>query len=261
DYCAFVVEERIRPADRLPEVTVHRVWRKGPRWRVEQLRPGRPDWAPPAGADAAWWKAHQGELTFVPRAICDGEAYWDYYLADDWRPGMPVPEPGTPNRSGQTVGPNALMGPRHDPVLPFWVQDLLPEQAGHPTAGIGEPGPDREFLVGPDPGDGPLGTILLRGRDPGPRAGASPDHFRLWVDPGADYLAMRAEIRVSDPSDIAKVAFIDTHLVEAVGESPRGHRYPTRTRQVTSDGRHEVVRTFSLDFEAQLPDELFRPLE
>jgi hypothetical protein len=46
-----------------------------------------------------------------------------------------------------------------------------------------------------------------------------------------------------------------------VGKSPKGHRYPTRTRQTTDDGRYEVVRTFSLDFEAPVPDELFQPLK
>jgi hypothetical protein len=261
DYCAFVVEERIRRPDYLPRFAVHRVWHKGPKWRVEDLRPDRQDWAPPAGADTAWWKAHQGEFTFVPRALCDGKAYWDYYLADSWKPGMPVPKPGRPTASGQTVGPNQLLGPGADPVLPFWCQDLLPDQASHPTAGIGEPDRDREFLVDPKPTGGPAGTILLRGRDTNARAAGAPDHFRLWVDPEGNYLAMRMELRVGVAGDPAKVAYITTQVLEAVDTSPKGHRYPTRTRQSTSDGKHEVIRTFSVDFGAPVPDELFQPVK
>jgi hypothetical protein len=261
DYCAFVVEDRVLPANYFPRVTVYRVWRKGLKWRIERLRPDQPDWAPPPDADTAWWKAHQGNFEFVPALICEGSAYWDYYLADGWKPGMPVPKPGTPTDLGQTVGPNQLSGPGDDPILPFWCQELLPEQAGHPTAGLDQPDHDREFLVESKPGGGPPGTILLRGRDTSPREAGVPDHFRLWVDPAANDLAMRAELRVADASDKTKVAFIATRLLEASATSPKGHRYPTRTRELTHNGQHEVARRFSLDFEAQIPDELFRPLK
>ena len=150
------------------------MWHKGPKWRIDRLRPEQEDWTPPADADTAWWKEHQSDFTFVPRIICNARAYWDYYLADEWKPGMAGPKPGGRTRLGQTVGPNPLMGSGDDPVLPYWCQDLLPEQAGHPTAGIGEPDHDREFLVEPKPSDGPPGTILLRGRDTDPRAVAHP---------------------------------------------------------------------------------------
>jgi hypothetical protein len=253
DYCAFVVETRLLPTYYFPRVTVHRVWRKGPKWRIERLRPGQAEWAPPPDADTKWWKEHQGDFAFVPRMVCDGKEYWDYYLKDDWRPGMPVPPVG----SGQTVGPNPLSSPSDDPVLPFWCQDQLPEQAGHPTAGIYQPDNDREFLVEPEPSGGPPGTILLRGRDTNPVAVGTPDHFRLWVDLQANYLSRKTEIRVADSSDTAKVAWIETHLLEAVAKSPKGCWYPTRSRQIAYNGKHEVVRSFSLDFEAHIPDDLF----
>ncbi len=44
DYCASVVEERVLPTNDLPRITVHRVWRKGPKLRIEQLRPEPKDW-------------------------------------------------------------------------------------------------------------------------------------------------------------------------------------------------------------------------
>jgi hypothetical protein len=257
NYCAFVVQERVLPTYYFPRVTAYRVWRKGPKWRVEQLRPERKDWGPPTDVDTRWWKEHQGDFVFVPRSVCDGKLYWDYYLGDEWKPGMPVPQVG----SGKTVGPNQLSGPADDPVLPFWCQDLLPEQAGHPTAGIYQPDHDREFLVEHQPGDGPPGTIVLRGRDTNAQVAGAPDHFRLWLDPKANYLSMRTELRVSDQKDVAKVAFIDTHILESVARSPKGYWYPTRSRQIAFSGKHEVVRNFSMDFASQVPDELFQPLQ
>jgi hypothetical protein len=266
DYRAFVVEETVKEFPRYDTArfTAFRVSRKGRKWRIERFPYGKKDWAPPPppNVDLAWWKEHERDFTFIPHIICDGEADWRYYLVDEWKPGMPVPKPGTPDpRSGQTVGPNQLMGPGDDPVLPFWCQAQFPEQVGHLNVGIGQPDNDREFLVELKPNDGPPGTILFRGRDTNPRAAAIPDHFRLWVDPAANYLSMRTEVRVSEPSDVHKVAWIDTHILEAVAKSPKGYAYPTRARQITHNGQHEVVRTFFVDFDAQLPDELFRPLK
>jgi hypothetical protein len=264
DYRAFVVEETVEglPGHDTPRFTAFRIWRKGPKWRIERLSHGKTDWAPQPDADTAWWKEHERDFAFIPQIICDGKADWRYYLVDEWKPGTPVPKPGVPDpRVGQTVGPNQLMGPGDDPVLPFWCQALLPEQVGHLNEAIGRPDNDREFLVEPEPKDGPPGAIRFRGRDTNPRAVGVPDHFRFWVDPTTNYLSMRAEIRVGEPADPTKVAWIDTHILEALARSPKGYAYPTRARQITHNGQHEVVRTFFVDFDAQLPDELFQPLK
>jgi hypothetical protein len=261
DYCGFVIEDIILPLSYFPRTTVYRVWRKGPKWRIERLRPEPNDWAPPADVTTAWWKEHQRDFVFVPAIICDGKVYWDYYLTDQWKPGMPVPKPAQPDRRiGQTVGPNTLMAPADDPVIPFWCQNVLPEQAGHPTMGIGEPDHNRAFLVEPQPGSGPPGTILLRGRDTSSVAPERPDWFRLWIDPVASDLVRRTEIRVSVPKDLTRVAFIDTHVAESAAQSPTGRWYPSRTRHSAHNGEHEIVRRFFIDFEAMVPDALFEPL-
>ncbi len=264
DYRAFVIEETVKklPGHDTPRFTAFRIWRKGPKWRVERFPHGKTDWAPPPDIDAEWWKEHERDLAFIPQIICDGEADWRYYLVDEWRPGTPVAKPGAPDpRVGQTVGPNRLMGPGDDPVLPFWCQALLPEQVGHLNEAIGQPDNDREFLVESAPKGGPPGTILFRCRDSNLRAVGVPDHFRFWVDPTKNYLSMRAEIRVGQPADPTKVAWIDTHILESLAKSPKGHAYPTRARQITHSGQHEVVRTIFVDFDAPLPDELFQPLK
>lgn len=262
DYCAFVIEKRIKPNNYLPMTMVYRLWRKGENWRIERLRPPSLEWAPPAEADsAAWWKAHQGEFTFIPVLIGNGKEYWDYYLADSWQPGMPVPQVGKRESTGQTVGPNALMGPADDPIIPFWCQELLPEQVGHPTAGIWEPDSDREFLVEKKPTDGPPGTILFRGRDVSPTAAGKPDHFRVWLDPDASYVAMRHEMRLSEPKQPDKVAWVAKRVVESVAKSPKGHWYPTKTRWTGYKGEHEIVRSLFVDFDAKVPDALFEPMK
>jgi hypothetical protein len=255
DYCAFVIQERVLPTNHLPRTTAYRVWRKGPKWRIDELRPLNQELVAPADVDTAWWKAHQNDFTFIPSVISDGKEYWFYYLPEGWKPGMPV----LPVGSGQVVGPNPFSGPSDDPILPFWCQYVVPEQAGHLNIGLGLPDHDREFLVETRTAGGPPETILLRGRDAGGDAAGKPDYFRLWIDPKANYLAMKAEIRVSDPSDRNKVAFIDTQTVETAAKSPKGHSYPTRTRQLA--GVHEMVRKFYVDFEAEVADELFEPLK
>ena len=262
DYCAFVVEQSVAvPPGHQPMTLVHRVWRKGAKWRVEMLRHQLQNWPPPLKVDTAWWKEHQREFEFIPRVICDGKELWYYYLGNDWKPGIGVPQPGKPDAMGQTIGPNDLLGPSDDPVIPIWCQDVLPEQAGHPNSGIGEPDNQREFLVELHASGGPPGTILLRGRDSKPLAEGAADYFRLWIDPAADYLSMRSEIRVHEPKNLKKVAFIGTLILEATEKSPQGHVYPTRSRQILHNGQVEMVRKFYMDFEAQLPDELFQPLK
>jgi hypothetical protein len=264
DYRAFVIEETIKelPGHDMPRFTAFRVWRKGRKWRIERLPYGQKEWAPPPDVRLAWWKEHEHEIAFIPQIVCDGKVDWRYSLVDEWRPGMAVPKPGVPEPGvGQTVGPNQLMGPADDPILPFWCQALLCEQVSHLTEGVGEPDNDREFLVDAAPNDGPPGTVLFHGRDASPRGERAPDFFRFWLDPKRDYVSLRTEIRIGTPRDVTKVAWIDTHILEALRTSPQGHTYATRTRQITNDGQHEVARTFFVDFETELPDALFEPLK
>jgi hypothetical protein len=270
DYFAIVVEERLLPINMLPMTTVHRIWRKGLKFRVERLRPKRLDWAPPPDADLTWWNEHQGEFEFVPKLICNGTESWHNPLAGLWKPEMPVAKPGMPNPADQLSGPSQLSRPGDDDLFfLYWAPDVLPEQAGYPPAPIQLrmlPETYRELFVETKATGGPPATILLRGRNTNPISVGNPDSFRLWVDPEANYLAMRSETRVDEaPEHIRslgppKVAFIGVHIVEAVEKSPTGHPYPTRSREITENGRHEVVRKYFVDFEAQAEDRLFEPM-
>ena len=101
----IVVEQIVRPTNYFPTSTVLRVWRKGAKFRVEHLRPENREWTPPTDADATWWKEHQKDFEFVPKLICNGNKYWDYYLADSWKAGTPVPKAGAPSPFGPAVCP------------------------------------------------------------------------------------------------------------------------------------------------------------
>jgi hypothetical protein len=250
DYCAIEVEEILKPTYYEPKLNVVRVWRKGRKWRAERLCPRGANWPPPADADAAWWKTHQDDYAFVPTNLCDSREYWSYYLKDDWNPGTPIPQPSK-------VGPSKVSGPADDPAM-SWPR-LLPERIGHPTVWPSDR--DREFQLDRQPSHGPRGTILLKLHDTGPQHPEYPDMLRLWIKPEENSLALRTETRVHTAADSTKIAFMMTEALESTARSPKGYWYPTRLRETTSDGVHERVVTYYLDFEAALPDELFRPVE
>ena len=242
DYKAFVIRN---------DDTASLVYRKGSKWRVESLRPTRQG-SPsiPRDADLTWWQAHQGEFVPLVSAICDGTAIRYYapqgnaWVVDALKP---------PN---VTLAMTQVINPSDDPFMPW--PESMPEQIGHPS--VWQPSHNRAMLVDTRPHDGPHGTIRLRvfnPRTPGPEPR---DLYRLWVQPDANSLAIRAEVGVFDSYDPPKGGFLDTHTIDRVAVSPGGYAYPTRVLRRTSQTPAEEVIAYHLDFKAPLPDELFRPL-
>jgi hypothetical protein len=234
-------------------MNVKRIWRKGRKWRVEQILPvaGRP--APfPRDADAAWWKAHQDDFEFMVQAICDGERICYYqpegnpYALDAKRP--------TPLKRNMTQEIN----PSDDPFMPW--PDMFPEHISRPS--VWQPTHDREFLLDAHPADGPPGTIRLRVRDTRASDPGRPDLYKLWISPAASYIAVRSEMSVFEGGPTPqKLAYVETTVMEGLAQAPSGAWYPTRVRRKTTTFPNEQVWTFHLDFDVPIPDELFRPLE
>ena len=148
----------------------------------------------PGDADAAWWKAHQGDFTPWFEAVCDGEKVYYY------------------NVEGNPFGPDAkgppavkltmtqAINPSDDPFMPW--PDMFPEHLSHPA--VFQPTHDREFLLDPKPADGPPGTLRLRVRDTRFPDPGHPDLYKLWIDPAASYVAVRSEtsvFRVGQPTE------------------------------------------------------------
>ena len=231
---------------------VKRVWRKGQKWRAETLRSTVQKWPQfPRDADAAWWKLHQADFVSEVQAICDGEKVY-YYKS----------EPTRREAEGKDQPPLKLtmtqpFSPSDDPFMPW--PDLFPEHIAHPS--VWQPSADREFLLDPHPADGPPQTVRLRVRDTRPSDRPSPDFHKLWLSPERSYIAVRSESPVLESINPPKVAYIDTRILEGLARSPSGSWYATRVRRKTSNFNTEQVWTFHVDFEVQMPDEMFQPLK
>ncbi len=232
---------------------VERIWRKGRKWRVEQLLPvSKKPPQIPGDADAAWWKAHQGDFTVRVKAVCDGEKVY-YYRAE----GSPFAEDakGPPRVK---LHMTQAVHTRDDSFMPW--PDMFPEHLSHPA--VFQPTHDRDFLLEPKPADGPPGTLRLRVRDTRFPDPGHPDLYKLWIDPAASYVAVRAEMSVFIASTNAtKIAYVQTKMMEGLARAPSGSWYPTRVRRKTSDLNTEQVWKYHLDFEARIPDEIFRPVK
>ena len=97
-------------------------------------------------------------------------------------------------------------------------------------------------------------------RDPKER-----DLYRLWIDCEKNHLAMRAEISVFEPygpmskgGSTTKLPFVDIFTVVDLERSPAGFWYPTRVLRKPSNVQTGQVIRFLLDFDAEIPNALFR---
>ena len=259
DYCGYVSSSSA--------MDINRVWRKGRKWRVEAGYPRNPtrtsilEFAKvPENADLAWWKRHEKSLVFDVFAICDGQSIW-YYR---YKPQLLVPDQPYSSKL-ESVTAQPVYGSSDDPMMSS--PHLLPEQIGHPDASL--PDSEREFLIDAKPNDGPPNTVRLRVRNAQSSDPNRPDLYRLWVDTEKNYLAIKAESSVFDPTSPrkgsliqSKIAYIDTKTVTDFGRSPSGFWYPTRVVRVTSNNdKYEQVTRFVLDFQAQIPDAIFEPVK
>jgi hypothetical protein len=260
DYCGYTWHEGVRSAN------VRRIWRKGRKWRVDDVqrrvltkaeaRRGDvlPEWVPlDAGLD--FWKAHEAELVFDPMAISDGKTirYFRYKPKT-----IEVDQPYVAEMD--SVDTQTVLADADDPFMPW--PHMLPEYQCHPNIYV--PTPDRDFAIDPKPADGPPGTVRISVRDSQFQDGKRPDLYRLWIDPEKNHVAMRAESSVFDSSSPrtkngspTKIAYVDTQILTDLDRSPSGFWYPTRVVRKTSNFTNEQVTRFMLDFRAEIPDSLF----
>jgi len=248
DYCGYV----------WGTLGIHRVWRKGHRWRVDWGRPRITTKAAidefyqkvPDDVELASWKQREKDIVFDPQAICDGQTIWyyNYNPQQEMRPDQPY------TSELKSVTSQPVTGAADDPMMPW--PHMMPEQLGHPR--VFEPDSDREFLLDPKPGDGPPNTVRLRVRNARSKDPQRPDLYRLWVDPEKNYLSLKSETSVFERGGIqAKIAFVDTQTLTDFARSPSGFWYPTRVVRKTSNFEGEQFTRFALDFQAAIPDSLF----
>jgi hypothetical protein len=246
---------------------VYQVWRKGLKWRVDQLRmPPRLGPGPfadevPAGVDpTAWWLQRGATWEPIPRTVSDGavEIRLEPIYAEPRQPDPNNPRYGLikhlqPHRT------SAFSIAAGDP-RPAYDDRIMPEFHAYPFLhGLENWG--YQTTVHPHPASGPEGTMLIESlRKNPPKASGRIRGARYWADPARNHLVKQVQwLKTGEPENTSK------GVVE-MGElalSPSGLWYPRLVREVQNsvnldDGTTgDTYLRFYVDFEAEIPDDLF----
>ena len=189
DYCGYVWDEAVTPAN------LRRVWRKGPKWRIERILPRSTTRQAilehdriPIDIDLAGMIERERDWIFEPQAICDGQTVKFYnYKAKAIVPDQPY----VSERESVSVVTQQIYGLPDDSNMPW--PELMPELLGHPNLdGYAQ---FWAHYIDPKPVDGPRGTLRLQVRDSQYQVPNQPDRYRLWIDPEKNYLALRLRDR------------------------------------------------------------------
>jgi hypothetical protein len=253
-------------------IHLEQVWRQSRRWRVEsgilartaraaaERRSAFPDdlekWWRSRLEDKDWWFLAQ---------VCNGQAV---YLPDYAPKGAGGQQP-LEFRLAERLSADG------DPL--HYAQAYMstfPEFWAYPDMPV--PSEQFEAALDADPAKGPPGTIALTIRMS--RAFARhqlPEAYRwlrYWLDPEKTYVVRRAEWSLRFPEDagagnadpVDVPGFINFSLEgDLYARSPNGVWYPTlvRTQLRGQDGKFtQEDYQFHLDFPAELPDGLFKPV-
>ena len=149
---------------------------------------------------------------------------------------------------------------------PYWSR--RPEFICRPLMGV--PSQRREPVLEMNPTTGPPDSVLLHVRASGRMSQATPDPkdnrqiqrpdvTRFWLDPVRDYAITRWDMLSTGEHGEAVV--MSSKVIEKMERSPQGNWYASQVRSTSKapDGESVQVVRIYLDFEADLPDELFQP--
>lgn len=229
------------------------VWRKGNRWRAEIGGLTKPPAEPDSHADpVAWWNEQVRHCRYQPIAVCDGETVYRVEFG----------EPGSHGKQQHTWRAIHKIEPRRALDRAGQAGRSMPELFGYPTTL--QPASDI-FTAEVDsrPVEGPTDSILVKyAATPVLQQGGVFRDCRYWLDPAKGYVARQYTLADSGVRD-------ETYVMEEFAQSPRGIWYPTVVRrkdavEVERDGRkvkEDQVWRFYVDFAADIPDELFRPVD
>lgn len=229
------------------------VWRKGSRWRAEIGGFTIPAKEPGPDADpVAWWNEQLGDCKYQPIGVCDGQTVYRVEFG----------EPDAHGKQEHTWHPMHKVEPRRALDRAGQVGRSMPELFGYPTTL--QPASDIFTVeVDPRPAEGPSDATLVKYvATPVLRQGGVFRDCRYWLDPARGYVARQYTMANSGLRD-------DTFVMDEFVQSPRGIWYPTVVRrknviEVQRNGRmvtEDQVWRFYLDFKADIPDELFHPVD
>lgn len=260
DYQAYVldgeiIESRKRPCTVASLPHLWRIYRKGMRWRLEsgqfRLDEKFSDLPLPGVEMRKWILDYASRLDFVPISLCDGKAIYRAHLThpngrkrelqklDHWELTRKIrPENG--------IGEGTM-----DQVRWF-----RPELVAYPSVPIGQ---FFKTEVEASPSERPPGTVLVTSCSTMKRGRRTGYTARHWIDPSRSFIAMKWDWF----DDTTKS--IKPYIMEKIDKSPSGIWYPTvmrwKTGSLLSDGStsmRDQVKQYFLDFEAELPDSLFK---
>jgi len=235
-----------------------RVFHKGNRYRYEFGMAFEPTEKPPENASLSeWWRQRSKQIYFRPQSIITGGKQYQIQL-EGFRDAS-----GRPASRVKAVKevPIVRHGEEWFPLYYGWT----PEFAARFPLGVGRQ--DFEAIANLNAAGGPPETILLRlahkGNAPGaensnPPPGVTiPDAYRYWIAPERSHLILQTEFL----DNLGEVTH--RYLVEESAKSPAGCWYPEVIRtesQEPNAGQGPSLKGrlfFYVDFEAELPDELF----
>jgi hypothetical protein len=218
------------PTDPSEVTSIHLVWRKGDKWRLEYCKSrgsGHLPKLPPAGVDlSAWWQAQLAKLVCVPDLVCDGRQINSHQLGDWKRFALVRPDQD------------------HAEIARAYGQDKLIEVVAYPQiAPTGRFVTEKESTKRLFEADGP---VALR--------------TKVWLDPMHGFVAVRKKNDFVDaPFEVARI-----YESSDFRQTPRGVWYPTtlRGKSVPKPGTRQiadVVDHYLIDFNPELQESLFTP--
>lgn len=234
------------------------IWRKGNRWRAEVCAFDELPPQPEADADrVAWWKQQFRRGKYRPVEVCDGKTV---YRAKFGEPDVHGNQSHAWEATrGLLPGEGINVAGRGLARARFLETFAYPETLSAPSNLF-------TVEIDPHPADGLNDSMLIKylATSELKHEGSYRD-CRYWVDPGKGYATRRFVLAGANQAGAPQS---DAYTMEDFERSPRGIWYPTIVRRKVTmapppgeNWRSETVTRFFLDFESEIPDDLFRPAD
>jgi hypothetical protein len=224
---------------------VNLIWRNGKKWRVESAftkgakLPEKPE---PNADMIAWWKKRVRDFdVVVPQLVSDGKTVWQV-AREDGKPPMEKLWALSENDDGS-------------PTNIARVHNLMPDLAGY-HQNVPDSGRNVDARLLPAPPDSPPNCLLAEVRYTDPKSQQVSSMTRMWFDPAHSYLLRRSEW-FNLVADRNQQSPSSAYSIDSIAQAPSGVWYPTRVREKFGDG--DKLTWYFVDFNAKLPDSLFKP--
>jgi hypothetical protein len=260
--CCAVVERSWGEPDKFLNQAPHRLWRKGPQWRLEMGMP-TPEAVEAVAAirdtethpddfgTAPWWNGLLSRFDIWPKEVCDGEAIYRTRSSDTEKLGWEWVEHSSPDVTLVRGSAAEFAIERHAyPLL------MIPSERFRGT-------------LDEHPKHGPPGSVTLVVVPAHIDAGSHIVTYLFQLDSERGYVALQRDVfeqTLGDDGFVKEMSVRERYVNEQFQQSPDGTWYPTVVRRknaldLDNDGKKESdeVYRFWVEFDAEIPDSLFEP--